>query len=183
MITSLIGAGFGTGWWFAGVSVVPGAAVPLRIVGVLVLAGFFAWTVWLRGLAGGLPAGERPPGAGPFGTVYGISVALMVVAIVGGAQVINRVIGKPEAGAAWVLFVVGVHFLPFVKLFGSKRFLVLAVLLTSVSVLAVVLGGVAGQQWAWLGVPGFGGAAVLWGTAAAALLTAPARIRAATSGW
>lgn len=93
----------------------------------------------------------------------------MLVGIFAGARVLSAVFEVPEAVPAWVLFVVGLHFLPFAKLFGSRRFLVLSALLCAVAGLAAVL-AIAGWAAAWQLVPGFGGAVVLWGTVAAGLL-------------
>jgi hypothetical protein len=114
-----------------------------------------------------LPAGGGRE-ASPFGKKYGIAVLLMVVGIFAGSRLLT-VLDLPQVVPAWVLFVVGAHFVPFVKLFGSTRFLLLAALLCGAAVLAVVLGA-AGLEWAWRLVPGFGGAAVLWGTVVAGLL-------------
>jgi hypothetical protein len=167
VISTLIGVGFGAGWWFAGASAAPDAAVVLRVLGVVVVLAFLGWTIRLvrRGT-------DLPPGGGsgdsPFGRQYGVVVAVMVVAIVGGSRVLSSVIDRPDAVAAWVLFCVGAHFFPFAKIFGSRRFVLLAGLLCGVSVLAVALGA-SGLTWAWLAVPGFGGALVLWAIAAAGL--------------
>jgi hypothetical protein len=92
----------------------------------------------------------------------------MVVGIFAGSRVLSAVLEMPEAVPAWVLFVVGLHFLPFVKLFGSKRFLVLGGGLCAVAVLAVILGN-GGAAWAWQAIPGFGGAVVLWSIVAVGL--------------
>lgn len=166
MITSLIGVGFGTGWWFSGATAVPGGVV-LMILGAVIAAGLAGW-VFRFGRLGG----QLPPGGGressPFGRTYGIAVLLMVVAIFAGSRLLT-VLDLPQAVPAWVLFVVGLHFAPFAKLFGSSRFLLLAALLCGIGVLAVVLGA-AGLEQAWRLVPGFGGAIVLWGTVVAGLL-------------
>jgi hypothetical protein len=168
MTSSLIGIGFGIGWWFYGVTAAPGAATVLRIVGVVVLVALLAWAFSLARRGGALPAGEGR-GASPFGRKYAIAVVLMVIAIFAGTRVLTGVLDVPEAGGTWVLFCVGAHFIPFAKLFGSNRFLVMAWLLCGVAALAAVL-GFAGFGWAWAAVTGFGGAAVLWSTVVAALL-------------
>lgn len=166
MITSLIGVGFGTGWWFSGTAAVSGGGTVLMVLGVVIAVGLAVWVFRF-----GRYAGQLPPGGGradsPFGTKYGIAVLLMVVGIFAGSRLLT-VLELPQAVPAWVLFVVGVHFAPFAKLFGSTRYLLLAALLCGTGVLAVVLGA-AGLEWAWRLVPGFGGAAVLWGTVVAGL--------------
>jgi len=168
LISSAIGVGFGAAWWFFGASSVSGGSTTLVVVGVaavLVLAG---WLVLTARRGAGLPAGGGREES-PFGKQYGIAVLLMLVGIFAGARVLSAVFALPEAVPAWVLFVVGLHFLPFAKLFGSRRFLVLSALLCVVAVLAVVL-AIAGWTAAWQLVPGFGGAVVLWATVVAGLL-------------
>ncbi|KJK48626.1 hypothetical protein UK23_16595 [Lentzea aerocolonigenes] len=167
MIASLIGVGFGIGWWFSGVAALSSGGTVLMVLGVVIAAGLAGWVLRFGRFAGRLPGGGGRE-AGPFGRTYGIAVLLMVVAIFAGSRLLT-VLDLPQAVPAWVLFVVGVHFVPFAKLFGSTRFLLLAALLCGVGVLAVGL-GVAGLGWSWRLVPGFGGAIVLWGTVVAGLL-------------
>ncbi|MFC0110659.1 hypothetical protein [Kibdelosporangium aridum] len=167
MTTTFIGGGFGIGWWFYGVTSAPDVAIALRVVGIVVLVGVVAWAMSLRRHAVRLP---DPTGdaKNPFGKRYGIAVLLMVVAIFAGSRVLTDVLDKPEATATWILFCVGVHFIPFTKIFGSARFRTMALLLSGVAVLAAVL-GLSGLAWAWPAVTGFGGAIVMWGTVIASL--------------
>lgn len=167
MITSLIGAGFGAGWWFSGSAAVSGGGTALMVAGAVITACLVVWALRFGRSGGHLPAGGGRESS-PFGKKYGIAVLLMIVGIFAGSRLLT-VLELPQAIPAWVLFVVGAHFVPFVKLFGSSRFLLLAALLCGAGVLAVVLGA-AGLEWAWRLVPGFGGAAVLWGTVVAGLL-------------
>ncbi|MCE7002927.1 hypothetical protein LWC34_08785 [Kibdelosporangium philippinense] len=167
MATTFISCGFGIGWWFYGVTSAPEQATILRIVGIAILIGLVAWVMSLRRHGGQLP----DPGEGaknPFGKQYGIAVLLMVVAIFAGSRVLTGLLGKPEAVATWILFCVGVHFIPFTKIFGSTRFRTMALLLCGVAILATVLGS-SGQPLAWPAVTGFGGAIVMWGTVIASL--------------
>lgn len=168
LISSAIGVGFGAGWWFFGASSVGDGSTPLVVVGIVAVLGLVGWLVLTARRGAGLPAGGGREES-PFGKQYGIDVLLMLVGIFAGARVLSAVFEVPEAVPAWVLFVVGLHFLPFAKLFGSRRFLVLSALLCAVAVLAAVL-AIAGWAAAWQLVPGFGGAVVLWGTVAAGLL-------------
>ncbi|MBP2478389.1 uncharacterized membrane protein YhaH (DUF805 family) [Crossiella equi] len=176
LISTTIATGFGAGWWFFGAGVSPAASTALRVAGGVLLATLLGWLAVTARRGRNLP-GAQAARPGPFGKVYGIAVLLMLVGIVGGARVLTGVFALPEAVPAWVLFVVGLHFLPFTRLFGSRRFLVLSVALCLVAVLAAVLGA-AGQVWAWQGVVGFGAAAVLWGLAAVALVDGNRRIAA-----
>lgn len=166
VITSLIGVGFGAGWWFSGVASVSVGAVPLAVVGVAIALGLTGWALRFGRSGGGLPPGGGRADS-PFGKGYGIAVLLMLVGIFAGSRLLAS-LDLPQATPAWVLFVVGAHFAPFAKLFGSNRYLLLAALLCGTAVLAVVLGAI-GLEWSWRLVPGFGGAAVLWGTVVAGL--------------
>ncbi|MFJ8911002.1 DUF7010 family protein [Amycolatopsis sp. NPDC102389] len=169
LISSAIGVGFGAGWWFFGASSVSGGSMPLVVAGVAAVLGLAGWLALAARRGAGLPAGGGREES-PFGKRYGIAVLLMLVGIFAGARVLSAVFEVPEAVPAWVLFVVGLHFLPFAKLFGSRRFLVLSALLCAVAVLAAV-SALAGWASAWQLVPGFGGAMVLWGTVVAGLLS------------
>ncbi|WP_370942135.1 hypothetical protein AB5J62_23815 [Amycolatopsis sp. cg5] len=168
MISSLIATGFGAGWWFSGTASVDGPRTVLVILGIVAVVALVAWVLMLGRRGAGLPAGGGR-GDSPFGKRYGIAVLLMVVGIFAGARVLTGVFDLPEAVPAWVLLLVGLHFVPFSRLFGTRRFTVLAIMLCAVAVLGAVFGA-AGQAWAWRAVPGFGGAVVLWGTAVAGLL-------------
>ncbi|MEU3765310.1 hypothetical protein AB0E55_09655 [Amycolatopsis keratiniphila] len=168
LISSAIGVGFGAGWWFFGASSVDGGSTPLVVVGIVAVLGLVGWLALTARRGAGLPAGAGREES-PFGKRYGIAVLLMLVGIFAGSRVLSAVFEVPEAVPAWVLFVVGLHFLPFAKLFGSRRFLVLSALLCVVAVLAPVL-AIAGWAASWQLLPGFGGAVVLWGTVAAGLL-------------
>ncbi|QRP47380.1 hypothetical protein [Amycolatopsis sp. FDAARGOS 1241] len=177
LVSSALGVLFGAGWWFAGATTIPDATAVLRGLDVAVVLAFTAWVVLIGRRLPELPVGAGG-GRSPFSRRYGITVVAMVAAIVAGARVLESVLHKPAAVPAWVLLCVGLHFLPFVGIFGSRRFLPLALGLTAIAVLAVVLGA-AGQSWAWLALPSFGGALTLWAAAAAGLLSAarPATVR------
>ncbi|MER5261715.1 hypothetical protein ABTZ99_06485 [Actinosynnema sp. NPDC002837] len=166
VITSLIGVGFGGGWWFSGVGSVTGGATALAVVGVAIVLGLIGWAVHFGRSGGGLPPGGGRSDS-PFGKGYGIAVLLMLIGIFAGSRLLAH-LDLAQATPAWVLFAVGAHFAPFAKLFGANRYLLLAALLCGTAALTVVLGA-AGLEWAWRLVPGFGGAAVLWGTVVAGL--------------
>ncbi|WP_410637113.1 hypothetical protein [Amycolatopsis sp. lyj-346] len=168
-ISASIGIGFGAGWWFSAVAAVPDAATALRLLGAVVLVLLFGWVFLTARRGKTLPSGGDR-GSSPFGKRYGIAVTVMVVAIFGGSRLLSAVLDLPEAVPAWILLAVGLHFIPFARLFGSNRFLLLSALLCAVAILAVVLGA-AGVTWAWRLVPGFGGALVLWAIAAGSLLS------------
>lgn len=70
---------------------------------------------------------------------YNVTVAVEVVACVAGAIVLGR-IGHPAYISAWILFVVGVHFLPLGRLFARRDLLLSGTVLAVVSVAAVAAG-------------------------------------------
>ena len=77
----------------------------LRMAGVLAFVGV---QLALRSAAR-RPAPVREGGGG-FTRGYWAVVAVEVVALVAGVQVLARVLDAPEAGVAWVALVVGLHF-------------------------------------------------------------------------
>jgi hypothetical protein len=116
----------------------------VRIAGVAAFAAAM-WVVMRR------PPAGRPPARQSLRT-YWIAVAAEVVAIILGANVINRVFERPELTVCWVVLVVGVHFLPFAKAFDAPVFTPLA--------------------WSLIGLAVVGGALTLATTATAAAATA-----------
>ena len=72
--------------------------------------------------------------------VYWTCVLAEVIAIPVGVQVVSRGFGRADLGAVWVVFVVGVHFLPFASAFRAPLFRWLG---RTMIVLAVLGGGVA----------------------------------------
>ncbi|HEY3502105.1 MAG TPA: hypothetical protein VGN37_04855 [Actinocatenispora sp.] len=160
-----IGALFGLAWcWFLGAGSLPGTAAPLavRLAGVAVTLGVLAgsWSLRRR-------YGTGSGGGSPFGRRYWIAVVAMVAAIVLGNLLLRQVLHEPQAVPAWILLVVGLHFVPF----GTRTFRWLAAALAAVAVLAAVL-GLAGFAAGWTTVVGLGGAATLWAFSAAGLLRA-----------
>lgn len=98
-------------------------------------------------------AATRPPRSAM--RTYWICVAAEIVAIGVGSLVLARLVHRPELSPLWVVFVVGVHFLPFASAFRVPLFRVLALTLMVVA----VTGGVAAL--------GAGTVAVGWAAVAA----------------
>lgn len=139
----------------------------LRVLGGLV----FVSTVWFAVIRSRSVDSGPPPRSAM--RVYAISVVAELVAIVVGAQILVRVLHRPELSLVWVVFVVGVHFIPFSRAFGLARFAVLGVALMVTALiggLITVLVTPLGSPWTGV-VAGF----VLLGFAigAAALRRAP----------
>ena len=78
----------------------------LRVAGVVTFVGV---QVALRSAAR-RPASVTEGGAAGFTRGYWAVVAVEVVALIAGVQVLARAFDAPEAGVAWVALVVGVHF-------------------------------------------------------------------------
>jgi hypothetical protein len=163
----LIGTGFGVGWWVFGSASLPGAAGAITLVaGIAVAVLLVACCAVLLRRGRRLPADQ---GSSPFGRRYALVVAAMVVAIVAGSEVL-RYGGLPRAVPAWVLFVVGLHFVAFVRILRTPVFGLLAAMMCAVAVAGAVLGA-AGVPAGWDAVIGFGGAACLWIHVVIGLLT------------
>jgi hypothetical protein len=133
--------------------------VVLRVLGVAAFAAV-TWFGVLRPAAG-RPGPEPAPGVL---RTYLICVAGEVVAIPLGALLLNRVLDRPQLTPAWVVLVVGVHFLPFARAFQVPLFRALGWTLIGVA----VLGGALALTLTPLAVPGAAVAAgfVLLGFAA-----------------
>lgn len=80
-----------------------GAGVALRVLGVVAFLGIAVASYRRRHL--GAPVPSRGVGRG-----FGLVVAAEVVALLGGLGVLSGPLDSPQAGVAWVSFVVGVHF-------------------------------------------------------------------------
>ncbi len=72
---------------------------------------------------------------------YGITVGVEVAAIALGAVGLGLA-GRPAYTAPWILLVVGVHFLPLGRLFGSVDLLWSGLVLCAVAIVAAVTGAV-----------------------------------------
>lgn len=120
------------------------ARIFLGVVGVVV----FLATLWYAVVrTRNHPAGPRPPADAL--RVYWICVAAEVVAIPLGAQVLVRVFDRPGLTLVWVVFVVGVHFLPFARAFRVPLFIGLGVAL----VVMALIGGLVTVIIGPLGAP------------------------------
>lgn len=123
-------------------------ALAVRAVGILAVVGFVAaaWTQ-RHTIFGGRPAtaghstsAARGPAADrPFGGHYWTIVAIEVVALFGGLQILARVFGLGDAGVAWVAIVVGAHFLPMAAVTGERFFTVIAATMTPAGIIGLIL--------------------------------------------
>jgi len=101
-----IGSSFGLVFVLVNAGLLPSPwPLLLRLAGVLAFVGvqLALWT------AGRRPAADRAQRGG-FTRGYWLVVAVEVVALFAGLQVLTRVLDAPEAGVAWVAVVVGLHF-------------------------------------------------------------------------
>lgn len=112
------------------------AAMPLPVVWrVAAVIAFTAIGWWLLRPGSAVP--QPPPDRSALRT-YGLSVTAMVVSIPVGATLLTNVFDRPDAVVVWVVFVVGVHFVPFARAFEMALFYWLALTL----VLVAVVGGI-----------------------------------------
>lgn len=130
-IGSVIGAIAGLAFVLINAGTVP-APLLWRLVAV---SGFVA-IIWFVVLCG--PEVDQVPPSRSALRTYGISVAAMLVAIPLGATIITNVLDRPNAVLVWVVFVVGVHFLPFAHAFHLPVFRWLSASLVVVSVVGAV---------------------------------------------
>lgn len=118
------------------------AATALRVAAILVFVAVVVALVRSR---------VESPGPAPGGIrTYWTWVALEVVAIPVGAQVLNR-LDQSDLVLCWVVLVVGVHFLPFARAFRAPVFVALGLALIGLGLVggAAVLTGVDDAQlWA-----------------------------------
>lgn len=70
--------------------------------------------------------------------IYGFSVTAMALSIPLGAAVLRNVFDKPDVVLVWVVFVVGLHFLPFSKAFNLPVFTWVAAALMLVAVIGAI---------------------------------------------
>src|SRR5690625_425759 len=118
-IGSAIGAVAGLAFvWFNS------GAVPATLFLRIAAAIWFIAVMWFVVIRGPRIL-QAPPSRSALRT-YGISVTAMILAIPLGAQVITNVLNAPEAVLIWVIFVVGVHFIPFASVFRLPVFYWLA---------------------------------------------------------
>lgn len=143
---SLIGAIGGVLFVLINAGVLPWPlSLVVRLVGVLIFLAVVWYAVLRR-----RPAPPEPAVPARALRVYWICVAAEVIAIPLGSQLLVRVLHQPALTPVWVVFVVGVHFVPFARAFRVPLFALLAAWLIAVAVIgaAVTLGvGPAGAGW------------------------------------
>lgn len=110
-----------------------GVAWAARVLGV---AAFVAVVILVVLRRGGTVA-EDPPSRRQIRT-YGISVTVMVLAIIAGARVLDAS-GRAELVVVWVVLCVGAHFLPFARAFAVPVFARLGLVLIGLAVVGGVV--------------------------------------------
>jgi hypothetical protein len=136
---SLIGALFGLIYLLINAGPLPLAAgIPVRLAGGCAFVAVLV-TICRSAISGG-PAEQ----AGGFGSGYWLVVTAEAVALAAGPWILNGPLNMPQAGVAWVSFVVGVHFFALAAVFGLRSFHYLGAVITAC--------GIAGLALAALGV-------------------------------
>ncbi len=110
--------------------------VPAPLFWRLVAAVAFVAIIWFV-VVRGPDVVQTPPDRSALRT-YGFSVMAMVVAIPLGARILSQTLDRPDAVLVWVVFVVGVHFLPFAHAFHLPIFRWLAASMIVVSAIGAV---------------------------------------------
>ncbi|NHC43914.1 hypothetical protein [Motilibacter aurantiacus] len=144
---SLIGAAFGLLFVLLNTGGLPGVAA----TGLRAGAGLVFLAVLLAAFAHGgkdvhPPSGPAPQGG--FGRGYWAVVAGEAVALWGGLAVLNGPLDTPDAGVAWVSFVVGAHFLGLAVVWRQRVFVGLAVVLSACGLAGLGLAALGSRQQA-----------------------------------
>lgn len=82
--------------------------------------------------------GQRPPEK-IFGRGYWTVVVIEFVALFAGARVLSGPLGVPQAGVAWVSFVVGVHFFALAIVFKQRFFHLLGAVITACGLVGIAV--------------------------------------------
>jgi hypothetical protein len=86
-----------------------------------------------------------------------------VTAIVAGLAVLNRVFDAPEAGVAWIAFVVGVHFIALARVWRAPHITWPGVALAVLGLAGLVMAALGASDVAIATVSGVGSGIVLLG--------------------
>ncbi len=130
-IGSAVGAITGLAFVLINAGAVPATLLWCSVAAIGSIA--ILWIVVLRG-----PDVEQTPPDRSTLRTYGISVLAMAAAIPVGAHILTHTLDRPNAVLVWVVFVVGVHFLPFAHAFHLPVFRWLAAGLIAISALGAV---------------------------------------------
>jgi hypothetical protein len=151
-----IGGGFGVLFVLlnTGAPLDPTIAAGLRVLAVAAFAGLVVLAA-RAGSAATADAADAPnaPDAPEqvrmdrFGSGYWIVVAAEVVALFGGLQVLRLLDAPPEAGAAWVAVVVGLHFIAFRWVWQQRSILVPGILLTGYGGAGLIMAATPAVDW------------------------------------
>jgi hypothetical protein len=130
---SLVGAVFGLVYVIVNAGALPSVVgLPLRGLGGI---AFVAVLVAVRQGGDGDGAGRD----GAFGRGYWLVVGAEVAALAAGLAVLNGSLDEPQAGVAWVSFVVGIHFFALAAVFGEPFFHLLGGAITACGVAGLAL--------------------------------------------
>lgn len=161
---ALIGAAFGRVWLSTAAKASHGWRTDIEAAGWVVLALFVVAGVIVALRALRTPPqwhGRRPRRA--WAVWFGAVIAVEVVLIAGGQNLLNGILGHPEWIPVWTLLIVGAHFWPFAVILRVDAFRILAGALCAVAVASALAASLTGMASLWSVLPGVGGAAVFWG--------------------
>lgn len=143
LIGSTIAASFGLAFVLINAGQLPGVwSQVARIVGLLAAVAYAVLAWRRRGAARG-----HGRGGSLFGGWYWPIVLAEAVALFGGVAVMARVFDRGAYGVAWVITVVGLHFLPLGLASGERALVWLAAVLTPVGLVGLALAAVRAPVW------------------------------------
>ncbi|ASR35029.1 hypothetical protein BAY61_08605 [Prauserella marina] len=131
VVGSIVGAIAGAIFVLVNAESIP-ATLFWRVLAGVAFVASLGFAVWRR------PEADHAPPTRKAMRTYGFSVMAMMVAIPAGAAIISSVFERPNAVLAWVVFVVGAHFLPFARAFHLPFFRWLAMTLIVVSAVGAI---------------------------------------------
>lgn len=117
---ALIGAGGASAFMLVNGATLGSPWTWIVVVGWFCAIAVFVWAVLIRPRS----FEQLEPPSKQASTIYLVSVAAMVVLIVGGARLL-ALFDRSELTVAWVVCVVGAHFVPFARAFGRAMFRVM----------------------------------------------------------
>lgn len=117
-----------------------GSLPPTTALALRALAGI-AFGLVLIGLFTSRRAGRGHDGPPQqiFTRGYWIVVVIEFVALFAGARILSGPLGIPQAGVAWVSFVVGVHFFPLAVIFKQRFYHLVGAVIAACGLIGIVL--------------------------------------------
>lgn len=170
VIGALIGAAFGRSWLIWAGEALPTWRGAMEVAGSVVFGVFVVVGALVTLSAFRAPPQQRGERPRPASMVwFAVVIPMEIMLIAAGRHLLAGRLGHPEWIPAWTLFVVGAHFWLFALILRVRAFHKLAGALCATAFVSTIAASLAGVTPLWTILPGFGGAALLWGFAGWAL--------------